>query len=182
MAINTNISEVFEYNQHFVAMMNVINAAKLNVPESGHKHHIIPRCWFKMKNLPIDNSDSNLVLLSYEDHVKVHKLALLCTKDKVMRSKLGWALKRLSFGTFLGCNHTKESIEKNRNAHLGKSHTEETKQKIAESTKAEKNHFYGKHHTDETRRKISESRKGKCKGMSWKKIEGHRVWYKKEAV
>lgn len=24
MAINTNISEVFEYNQHFVAMMNVM--------------------------------------------------------------------------------------------------------------------------------------------------------------
>ena len=112
--------DVFEYNQHFVAMMNIINAARLNPPEIGHKHHIIPRCWFKMNNLQVDNSKDNLVLLTYEDHIKVHKLALLCVKDKVMRSKLGWALKRLTFGTFLGCHHTEESKEKNRLAHLGK--------------------------------------------------------------
>lgn len=72
MAIN--VCEVFEYNQHFVAMMNVINAARLNPPESGHNH------------------------------------------------------------------------------------------------------------TEETRKKISNSRKGKCKGMSWKIVEGHRVWYKKEVL
>lgn len=40
-----NILEVFEYNQHFVAMMNVINSARLNPPNKGHKHHIIPKCW-----------------------------------------------------------------------------------------------------------------------------------------
>ena len=114
------INDVFEYNQHFVAMMNVINAARLNPPDKGHKHHIIPKCWFKMNNLPVDNSKSNLVLLTYEDHCKVHKLALLCAKDKVMRSKLGWALKRLTMGTFSGCHHTEESKEKNRLAHLGK--------------------------------------------------------------
>ena len=67
------ITQVFEYNQHFVAMMNIINAARLNPPSKGHKHHIIPRCWFKMNNLPVDNSKDNLVLLSYEDHVKAHK-------------------------------------------------------------------------------------------------------------
>lgn len=182
MAINTNISEVFEYNQHFVAMMNVINAARLNPPESGHKHHIIPRCWFKMKNLPTDNSVDNLVLLTYEDHCKVHKLALLCAKDKIMRSKLGWALKRITSGTFLGCHHTKESIEKNRIAHTGKTFTEETKHKMSESVKGENNAFYGKHHSEESRKKISENRKGKCRGMSWKIVKGHRVWYKKEAV
>lgn len=174
--------DVYEYNQHFVAMMNVINAARLNPPESGHKHHIVPRCWFKSKNLPIDNSADNLVLLSYEDHCKVHKLALLCAKDKDMRSKLGWALKRLTFGNFLGCHHAKESIEKDRIAHLGKTHSEETRQKIAVAIKGEKNPFYGKHHTDESLRKMSESLKGKRKGMTWKMVEGHRVWYKKEIV
>lgn len=180
MAIN--VQDIFEYNQHFVAMMNVINAARLNPPESGHKHHIVPRCWYKMNSLPVDNSKENLVMLSVEDHIKVHKLALLCAKDKIMRSKLAWALKRVSSGTFLGCHHTEESKEKNRTAHLGKSFTEETKHKMSESVKGDKNAFYGKHHTDESRRKISESRKGKCKGMSWKIVEGHRVWYKKEAL
>ena len=29
------ITQVFEYNQHFVAMMNIINAAKLNPPKEG---------------------------------------------------------------------------------------------------------------------------------------------------
>lgn len=114
------ITKVFEYNQHFVVMMNVINAARLNPPKEGHKHHIIPKCWYKMNNLSIDNSKDNLILLTYEDHIKVHKLALLCAKDKVLRSKLGWALKRLTFGHFLGCHHTEESKEKNRLAHLGK--------------------------------------------------------------
>ena len=76
-----NILEVFEYNQHFVAMMNIINAARLNPPTKGHKHHIIPRCWFKMNNLPVDNSKDNLILLTLEDHIKVHKLASLCSVD-----------------------------------------------------------------------------------------------------
>lgn len=76
-----NILEVFEYNQHFVAMMNVINNARLNPPNKGHKHHIIPKCWFKMNNLPVDNSKDNLVLLTLEDHIKVHKLASLCSVD-----------------------------------------------------------------------------------------------------
>lgn len=35
--IMNNILEVFEYNQHFVAMMNIINAARLNPPESCQK-------------------------------------------------------------------------------------------------------------------------------------------------
>lgn len=33
-----SFDNVFEYNQHFVAMMNIINAAKLNPPTKGHKH------------------------------------------------------------------------------------------------------------------------------------------------
>lgn len=65
------INKVFEYNQHFIAMMNIINVARLNPPESGHKHHIIPKCWFKMNNLPIDNSDDNLVLLTEEHRRKL---------------------------------------------------------------------------------------------------------------
>lgn len=198
--------DVFEYNQHFVAMMNIINSARLNPPKEGHKHHIIPKCWFKMMNIPVDNSKDNLVLLSYDNHCKVHKLALLCAKDKAMRSKLGWALKRLTYGTFMGCHHTEESKRKNANAHKGKHHSieslrklseankgeknpfygnhhsEETRRNISESTKGDKNHNYGKHFSDETRKKMSESRKGQRKGMTWKLIDGHRVWYKKEIV
>ena len=179
----TNILEVFEYNQHFVAMMNIINAARLNPPVKGHKHHIIPRCWFKMMHLPVDNNKDNLVLLSYEDHCTVHKLALLCGKDKVIRSKLGWALKRLTFGHFLGCHHTEESKDKLSVAHKGKHHSEETLLKMSEShnghsvsietrRKLSASHK-GKVMSAEARIKMSESHKGKSKTEFGKKFKEH---------
>jgi hypothetical protein len=61
-----------------------------------------------------------------------------------------------------GKHQTKESNEKNRQAHLGKKPSEETKLKISESNK-------GKHsitHSKETRKKMSESHKGK---IPWNK-------------
>ena len=139
----TDILKVFEYNQHFVAMMNIINMARLNPPKEGHKHHIIPRCWFKMNNLPIDNSDDNLVLLTKEQHMQVHKLAAMSIIGSDMRSAMGFAVHRLH-GTFIGMHHSKE-----------------TRRKISEAKKGEKNHNYGKHLSEETMRKISEAKKGK---------------------
>ena len=59
-----NILEAFEYNQHFVAMMNIINKSKLFPPITGQVHHIIPRCWFKHNNLKVDNTANNTVKLS----------------------------------------------------------------------------------------------------------------------
>ena len=38
----------------------------------SEKHHIIPRCYFKYYNLPIDNSKNNIVQLSYFNHVLAH--------------------------------------------------------------------------------------------------------------
>ena len=197
-----NINEIFTYNQHFVAMMNVINAARLNPPESGHKHHIIPRCWFTMNNLPIDNSKENLVLLTYEDHCKVHKLMYLCAKDDVMKSKLAFAVHRLNGGTFSGLRHTDESKEKNRIAHLGKSNagyklTDEQKKKISERSKGRTGYWKDKKLSDDTKMKLSESHKGKSctedtkkkmsashkgkpsntKGKSWKLVDGKRIYY-----
>ena len=123
------------YNQYFVAMMNIINKNKLCPPEAGHKHHIIPKCWFKMNNLEIDNTESNLVLLSYEDHVKVHKLAILCAATDSFRSKMGFAVHRLTNGSFRGMKHTKETIEIIKEKRKNQVITEETKKRISESLK-----------------------------------------------
>lgn len=181
MALNV-LPQAFEYNQHFVAMLNIINAARLNPPEVGQKHHIVPRCWFKMNNLPIDNSVDNLVLLSYEDHIKVHKLSILCAATPQLKSKMGFAVKRLLKGNFSGMHHTEESNRKNADAHKGKTRSVETRRKIAEALKGDKNPFYGKQHSDESLKKMSESLKGKRKGMTWKMVDGHRIWYNKEIV
>lgn len=130
--INSNdIVQVFEYNQHFVAMMNIINHSKLNPPTSGHKHHIIPRCWFKMNGKEVDNSTDNLVLLTYEDHIKVHKLAYLCAKDIKFKSKMVYAYHRLSEGECLN----KDLVKGEYSSNYGKKFTVEHRNKISKSLK-----------------------------------------------
>ena len=184
--------DVFEYNQHFVAMMNIINMARLNPPESGDKHHIIPRCWFKMNNLPIDNSDANLVLLTKEQHGKIHKLMSLCAKDEQLKRNMVIAAHLMGLPTTsLKYTPTKEVIQKISEAlkgntfWLGKHHSDESRKKISVSMKGklkgrtltddvkkklsvlklgEKNPFFGKHHSEEARKKMSESRRGKKRG------------------
>lgn len=164
-----NILEVFEYNQHFIAMMNVINAAKLNPPTKGHKHHIIPKCWFKLKGIAIDNSDDNIVLLTEADHVKVHKLAILCSKDDIMRSKQAFAVKRLLKGNFSGMKHTEETkaIIKEKRKH--QIITEESKEKRSLALKGRKKPV----RTEAHRQHLSESAKGRC----WKLVDGRRVYW-----
>lgn len=158
MTVMTDILKVFEYNQHFVAMINIINMARLNPPTKGHKHHIIPRCWFRKNNLPVDNSDDNLVLLTKEHHRQVHKLAAMCIIGSDMRSAMGFAV-HILHGTFIGMHLSEETRKKMSEAKKGHTHTEETRIKMSESHK-------GKHLSEETCRKMSEAKKGKS---SWNK-------------
>lgn len=164
-----NNVEVFEYNQHFVAMMNIINSARLCNNKVGHKHHIIPRCWFKMMKLPIDNSKSNLVMLTPEDHLKVHKLAILCAKDDIMRSKMGFAVKRLMNGNFSGMKHTEETRALIKAKRALQIMTEESNRKRSEALKGKKK----PPRSEEYRKKLSEA----CKGKHWKLVNGKRVYY-----
>lgn len=181
-----DLSNVYEYNQHFVAMMNVINAARLNPPAKGHNHHIIPKCWFKLKGLPVDNSKDNLVLLSYEDHVKIHKLAIYCASSSIMKSRLACAYHRLTQGEVID-NDLWKGVN---NPFYGKHHSIETRQRMIAShfdCRGVNNSFYGKHHSEESRKKMSESHKGHeawnkgmtsiNKGKHWKLVNGKRVWY-----
>lgn len=45
-------------------------------------HHIIPRFIYKDNNLPIDNSDENVVKLSIKNHILVHYYAAKCCLQK----------------------------------------------------------------------------------------------------
>ncbi len=54
--------------------------------------------------------------------------------------------------------YSEETLQKMRNARLGKHLSEETKQKIRESTLDENNHFYGKKHTEESKQKIKNNK------------------------
>lgn len=146
-----NILEVFDYNQHFVAMMNIINAARLNPPESGHKHHIVPKCWFKLHNLPIDNSNDNLVLLSVEDHIKVHRLSVLCAATPRLKGRMALAVHRLLKGK--KDDMVSYNMSGVNNPMYGVPRSKEIREKISTTKKARMN--------DELRKKISDSQKGK---------------------
>lgn len=56
----------------------------------------------------------------------------------------------------LGHKHSEVSIERMRNAKLGKKMSLETRQKMSESHKGEKHHMYGKHYSPEARANMSE--------------------------
>lgn len=182
------LNDVYEYNQHFVAMMNIINAARLNPPENGHKHHIIPQCWYRYNGIDVDNSNENMVLLTVDDHIKIHQLMIMCAKDIVLKHKLMWVIRLLAkgFGTFDGCHHTEDTkkkmsaIAKKRLANTdkrtrywkGKTFSDEHRQNLSDAHK-------GKHASEETRNKMSLIHKGKpsgTKGKTWKTIDGKRVY------
>lgn len=78
--------DMFIPNLHFYMMLNIINVARLNPPVTGDHHHIIPRCYFKRNGLAIDNSDRNVVLLTRDDHRKVHILASKCAQKPYIAS------------------------------------------------------------------------------------------------
>ena len=46
-----------------------------------HKHHIIPKSWFKLTNNVINNDLNNLVNLPYREHFLAHYYLCLCTED-----------------------------------------------------------------------------------------------------
>ena len=51
-----------------------------NTPREKFKterHHIIPKFYYKQQNIKLDNSENNLVNLSYADHIKAHLYLLL---------------------------------------------------------------------------------------------------------
>lgn len=167
--------ECFEYNQHFVAMMNVINRAKReNLEGKFEVHHIIPRCFYKAMNMEVDNSDKNLVKLTREQHCKVHHLAMLCAKE-IVKNSLTKAFQLMT--------HAK--------GRLGYKHDEETKQKISLSMLGEKNPAFGtsfnrgRKLSDETREKMSKAKIGKTrtcpnKGKHWTLINGKRIYFTNE--
>lgn len=156
-----HILECFEYNQHFVAMMNIINLAKIqNVEGKFEKHHIIPKCYFVKHNLPIDNSKNNLVNLTIEQHRKVHKLASLCA-TAIMRSSLKYAAIAMNrgdmFGShnpFYGCKHDESYKCKMSDFQKNRIHTEEEIQKMSLSKKGKPSSNKGKPMSEEQKQKI----------------------------
>jgi group I intron endonuclease len=65
-----------------------------------------------------------------------------------------------------GRKHNPESIEKNKSSHIGKSNSQESKNKLKETWKRRGHPFTGRTHSDETKKKISSAKLG---SIAWNK-------------
>ena len=57
------------------------NTRTRQINTKTHKHHIIPKSWYKLCSQEIDNTRSNLVNLPYRTHILAHYYLCLCTED-----------------------------------------------------------------------------------------------------
>lgn len=77
--------EEFIDNEWLDKYVELIENNKNNVYEKNTNvhHHIIPKCYFNLHNIPIDNSSNNIVVLNYKDHMLAHYYISLCTMGKI---------------------------------------------------------------------------------------------------
>lgn len=78
--LNTGVFVDNEYLDKYIDVV-ATNALTSRTVYSMQRHHILPVAYFKKLQLPVDNSDSNLVLLAYKDHVLAHYYLTFCTVD-----------------------------------------------------------------------------------------------------
>jgi group I intron endonuclease len=107
----------------------------------------------------VDTYLYNAIRKHGEDQFDAIRIDTASTEEQAYELEKEW-IQRLGTYEGRGYNMTKGGDRGPRRE--GKSHTEETRQKMSESTKVkgEDNPMYGRSHSEETRRKISESSRG----------------------
>ena len=83
LLIDTGIVEENEHLDHYIQI--VLAPCTTNI--KSEKHHIIPVAYYKLMNIPVDNSKNNIVKLSVYNHVLAHYYACLCFKEPI-KSKM----------------------------------------------------------------------------------------------
>lgn len=56
-----------------------------------YKHHIIPKAYFNLNKIDIDNTSNNIVELTYKNHILAHYYLYKCT-DGYLKSKMFFAI------------------------------------------------------------------------------------------
>lgn len=144
-----------DYKKHYDKL---IERGKSRIID-GYKerHHIIPKC------LGGDNSKSNLVDLTAEEHFVAHKLLILIYPGN---KKLIWSAMSMTNSTRKMCRNNKnygwlrrEFVEMIRAQSTGKKHSLEARQRMSKSKTGVKRGPY----SDQTKLKMSIASKGKKK-------------------
>jgi hypothetical protein len=72
----------FDKNEYFEKYIELLHTPQISdLPL--HKHHIIPRVYFRLLNLTVDNSDENTVMLTPANHAIAHYYLALCSKGEL---------------------------------------------------------------------------------------------------
>ena len=65
---------VFEDNEYLDLYVSLIQSNIYTEKQKfkTQRHHIIPRCFYRLHNMDIDNSTKNIVNLLFKDHILAH--------------------------------------------------------------------------------------------------------------
>jgi len=112
---------IFIDNEYLSLYINLItnNLQTKKEKFKTQQHHIIPRCYFKLNKLKIDNSKDNLVNLSFSDHIKAHCYLCLCVNNDYLscanyfavNKLLGFKIENINNDTLKYIDDNKELIE-----------------------------------------------------------------------
>lgn len=160
----------------------IINPNPLN-EKYIENHHIIPRFIYRDLNIPIDNSNFNLIELSIKNHILIHYYLAKCCKKEYRFKCLNSVLRTLGnikLAKFeSNYNEIAEEIADTKKLLRETPMPEEKRKKCGWNhfrfTKEERSEKFGvwkdKHSpklgiklTNEQKQNISKARKGKCKG------------------
>ena len=93
--LNLGIINDGDYFEKYVQLI-VDNKHTKKQKYKTQRHHIIPKCYYKHKNLDVDNSSGNLVNLLYKDHILAHYYLCLCVKDEDIKHDCAMAFTYLT--------------------------------------------------------------------------------------
>ena len=171
--------EGFIPNEYLNEYLNLLESNKtVHEPFHTEKHHIIPRSYFKLHNLEIDNSSDNLIDLTYGDHILAHYYLSKCTEGELqykMLSALEMLTNRIQYQslpellTYLDeLENCRKSFYERRAQKLSAinkarwaNYTPEEKKALIEKQRKNASWYYKQGPTEETRRKIGASSLGR---------------------
>lgn len=80
-------SNLFNINTYLLAYTALVTIRQLepSLQNYTEKHHIIPRSYYKYFKSTIDNSKTNLVKLSYKEHILAHYYLYKCTINNQLK-------------------------------------------------------------------------------------------------
>lgn len=157
--LQLNIVEDNEYLDKYCELVESNKETKY-IKGKTHKHHIIPKSYYKINNIDMNNSKDNLVNLLFKNHILAHYYLSLCSSNLDFKYA-----NELAFSYLI--NNDKYPIKDNEKDILMSLPYYQTLYEEGCKTIGNKN--TGKKRTEETKQKMSKWQKGKPKSEEAKK-------------